>query len=199
MRPTPALLHLRRHADGLLAAAGRIEPVRFVIDPGSGHPVLAVQPDLVDCDSLTLHVPDDDDLALQMMGSPVALDPAVDARCDRFLICLGTPKGRHQRSWIILAVDQVRFMGDVIDASEVAQPNPFASDQAAACRRVNGDLAALRRACLAAGAAVESPALVGIDPLGADVRAPFGIVRIEWARQPVTDLETAIDLLLKPA
>ena len=53
--------------------------MRFVIDPGSGHPVLAVQPDLVDCDSLTLHVPDDDDLALQMMGSPVALDPAVDA------------------------------------------------------------------------------------------------------------------------
>ena len=63
MRPTPALLHLRRHADGLLAVAGRIEPVRFVIDPASGHPVLAVPPDVLDADAPTLHVPDDDDLA----------------------------------------------------------------------------------------------------------------------------------------
>lgn len=192
MRPTPALLHLRRHADGLLAAADRIEPVRFVIDPASGRPVVAVQPDLVDCDALTLHVPDDDDLALQMLGSPVPLDPALDPRCDRFLIHLGQPKGRHQRSWIMLAVEQVRFLGQVIDAADVIQPNPFAAGEAAACRRGNADLPALRLACIAAGATVESPALVGIDPLGADVRAPFGLVRIEWPDAPVGTIDAAM-------
>ena len=199
MRPTPALLHFRRHADGLLVASDRIEPVRFVIDPHSGHPVMAVQPDLLEQDALTLHVPDDDDLALQMLGRPVALDPAVDARCDRFLICLGTPRGRNQRSWMMLEIDQVRFMGDVIEASEVVQPNPFAAGQAAACRRVNADIASLRRACQTAGASVESPSLVGIDPLGADVRAPFGLVRIEWPGGPLCGIDAAVDLLLNPA
>jgi hypothetical protein len=199
VRPTPALLHLRRHADGLLVAAGRIEPVRFVIDPASGHPVMAVQPDLVDADAPTLHVPDDDDLALQMLGSPVRLDPAVDGRCDRFLIHLGPPKGRNHHAWIMLAVEQVRFMGEVIDPGEVVQANPFAHAEAAACRRANAEPAALGRACLAAGAAVDAPMLVGIDPLGADVRAPFGLVRIEWPVAPVASVDAALDLLLKPA
>jgi hypothetical protein len=199
VRPTPALLHLRRHADGLLAAAGRIEPVRFIIDPASGHPVMAVQPDLVDCDAITLHVPDDDDRSLQMLGAPLALDPAVDARCDRFLIHLGTPKGRHQRAWILLTVEQVRFMGDVIDAAQVVQPNPFASREPAACRTANADLPSLRRACRAAGADVESPALVGLDPLGADLRAPFGIVRIEWPDAPIQSVESALAHLASPA
>jgi hypothetical protein len=41
--------------------------------------------------------------------------------------------------------------------------------------------------------------LVGIDPLGADVRAPFGLVRIEWPVAPVASVDAALDLLLKPA
>ncbi len=197
VRLTPALAHFKRHNDGILMLDERVEPVRFVLDPSTGAPIMPVQPDLAEADVLTLHVPDDSPLSLQILGTPRPLDPDADARCDRFLIYLGQPRGRNLRSWIMLAIEGVRFEGEIIEAGEVMQPNPFIAAEPAACRRANAHQDKLREACRRAGADVPAPLLVGIDPLGADIRATFGIVRIEWPSGPVADVDEGLRRLLE--
>jgi hypothetical protein len=196
VQSSPAIIHLKRHSDGLLAVDERMERVRFVIDPITGCPVMPVDSDVPRFETLTLFIPDEDASGLQMLGEPTALDPDTDACCDRYLIYYGPPSVRGGIAWIRFNVTAARFGGALIDVEEVAQPNPFLKDEPGACKRGNSAREALIAACERSGAPVQHPVLVGVDPLGADIRASFGIVRIEWPNAPAANIETAMSHLL---
>lgn len=196
MTPHPAFHFLRRHTQGVLQLPDRVEPVRYVIDPATGLPILATQPDVLEVESLTLHIPDESPLSLQLLAEPTSLNPDIDASCDRFLIYLGQPKGRNLRAWVRLGVIGVRYEAELIDPTHVCIANAFLAEEPAACRRANATPDRLRAACRRAGAEVPTPLLVGIDPWGADVRATFGIVRIEWPDAPVTTIDQGLAYLL---
>jgi hypothetical protein len=56
------------------------------------------------------------------------------------------------------------------------------------CIQLNGDIAEIVSACKQiANVEVETPVVVGVDQLGVDVRARFGIVRLE-SDAPLTNI-----------
>ena len=82
--------------------------------------------------------------------------------------------------WALVDIDAARFHEMFIDGEGLCRKNPLAGEEHSICKHLNtqyGD--AVRAACLAkTNVDVTNPVIVGVDPLGIDVRAPFGIVRI---------------------
>jgi len=196
-----AVKHLHRHLQGLLRFGERIEPVRYVIDNATGRCVLAVHPDAIDVDSLTLHIPDEGDANLHLLARPTILDPARHESCDRFLIYFGPPIVETDATtrptpiapkWIMLETETAKHNGEMIDAADLEHPNPFRAAEPGACKRLNADPDVLRRACRHHGVDVPNPRLVGIDPWGGDVRAAFGNVRIEFDGAAAKSVDDAV-------
>lgn len=181
MHPADIPAALRFHYKALLAVGDRFDPVRFVLDPASGSPVIPVDADALEEVALTLHVPDDsDDQAIHLLGEPHELDRDRHPACDRYRVYFGEPKPRR---WIALHLDSIKWSGGLIEANEVPLINPFHASEPRLCRELNADPARLSALCraVAAGSAPADPRAVGIDPGGIDIRASFGIIRVEFA------------------
>ena len=69
----------------------------------------------------------------------------------------------------------------MFDGLALMQPNALAEAEPRVCRKVNAEMRELlRKACLAvAEVEIEDPRLVGVDPLGFDVRGRYEIVRLD--------------------
>jgi hypothetical protein len=81
--------------------------------------------------------------------------------------------------WAFMSIDSARFEGAIIDGEALQQPNPLARDESRLCKMMNSSPGDLRRLCLQhANIDIEQPVMVGIDPMGIDVRARFDIVRV---------------------
>lgn len=176
-----AAAHLRAHREGLLLAAGLPRRIRIVQHEGSL--VFPAEPALVDADSLTLCLPDEaptDDNELQLMLSAALTDDG--AAADRWRIYHGEP---DRLTWVACTIQGARYRGDVVDHEPLNAPNPLASAEPALCRTLNADRARLAMVCrLITGVLPESPVAVGVDDLGIDLRARFGIIRLPF-RDPV--------------
>lgn len=177
---------LRRDYHGLLRVGEVLHQVRFVIDPATGDPVTVVPVHAVeqggDAAAVTLHVPDDGPLAVHVLGHLEPLDPDRDAVCDRYLIYHGPPSGRENKPrWARLLVDSIKQERTVIDRDEFAVGNPLAPREPAFCKAMNQDRDRIARICgRATGTTPESPLVVGVDPMGIDVRARLGVMRVEF-------------------
>ncbi len=76
--------------------------------------------------------------------------------------------------------------------------NPLAGDEAKLCRTVNKERRdALTRLCRKSDADVAEPLLVGVDPLGFDVRRRFDVVRVPAVEPMLTiaDAERVFGLM----
>ena len=198
MRPADLTATLRRHYRGLLAIGDRFDPVCFVIHPASGRPVMAVAADALTQEAVTLHVPDDSGTqSVHLLGRPAVVDPARDPAADRFLVYHGTPR---TRCWLAIDPESAKSADGVLGADEIDLTNTLHSAEPALCRALNADpgrLSALCRAA-AAGTAPSDPRAVGVDPQGVDIRASFGIIRVEF-RDPIAsehDLGLACEAFL---
>ncbi len=190
MPPDDILSCLREHYAGLLAVGERMDPVRFVLDE-SGRVILAAAKDALEEEYLTLHVPDDSDEAVHLLGRVSPLDPARDAACDRYRVYFGEPR---QHGWLALTPDSIKCGGDLFDGPEVALSNPFAAREPGACRELNahpGRLIALVLR-LNLGEPIRDPRIVGVDPRGIDIRGAWGVLRVEFLR-PIDDPSLAAD------
>lgn len=187
------LRRLRQHHAGVLSFAGLVESVRFVLDPATGQPVLPVVSRAFDDDTITLFLPDDSRAdCLQIAAVPRELDPLREEACDRHGAYFGKPA--HPR-WAMLEVESVKRLDDVLDGDLVRLANPLRRHEGRLCREVNEHPQELAFACeRSTGVTPSEPHTVGIDPWGADVRARFDILRLEFP-QPVSTADEAREQL----
>jgi len=196
--PHPAAIFLRTYCDALLRVDDRLERVRYVVDPRSGSPVLPVLQDVLEAETVTLHIPDDGlehSDALHILARPLTVDAGTHPAPDRYLICLGPPRQRGASAWMTLTSPTAKFRGQMVETAELFIPNPFAATEGRACSTTNKTPLALRPACDRAGftpAQLPDPRLVGLDPWGADIRAPLGIVRVDWSGSPTASIEDSL-------
>ncbi len=98
-------------------------------------------------------------------------------------------------------IDAARYRAQVIDGDSLRRPNPLADDEPRVCREVNESRRdGLRRACRhVLGTDVEHPTLVGVDPLGFDVRRRFDVVRVpaRQAMETAEDVERILEELMR--
>ena len=125
-------------------------------------------------------LPEESDEAMQLQVTLEEIQDAGDfaALCDRWRIYHGEPEDVR---WARISIDAAKFDGRMFDGLALMQPNALAEAEPRICRKVNAEMRELlRKACLAvAEVEIEDPRLVGVDPLGFDVRGRFEIVRLD--------------------
>ncbi len=188
---------LRSHTTGNLRSDEQHRPLKYVIGP-QGRPVAPVTAAVLECRDTVLFVPDNTEGAMEVQVTLSKLDPdgPDGALTDRWRIYHGEPHGMHEPCWTVMEIDAVRFSGHVIDGHMLVRPNHLADDEPRLCRQVNEHhIDTLRRACLhAASFDVQDPVLVGVDPLGFDVRRRFDVMRLP-APRPMTGPADVQDVL----
>lgn len=171
--------HLRAFAEGLLLFDDLTLRRPYVVDSATGDPVCPVPAAVLSADQLTLHIPDEIDDALQLLVTPIEINPDREAAADRWRIYHGAPR---EARWARLEIQSGRRGRDVFDAPDLRLPALFQQDEARLIAPLNADLPALARACRSvAGSAPADPRAVGVDPDGLDIRARFGIIRIPFS------------------
>ncbi len=173
-----AYAFLRGHTRGDLRFEEHIGPVRYVIGP-DGRLVGPVTYQMLDAEDTVLFVPAFAEGAMEVQVTLSALDPdgPEGALTDRWRIYHGDP---HEAHWAWLDPDAARYGKWVIVGEALRRSNPLAADEARLCRQINqGPRDELGRVCrYFAEADVEEPLVVGVDPLGFDVRRRFDVVRV---------------------
>ncbi len=193
--PDPPARTLREHYAGVLIIADD-RPLRrsYVLDPATGCPVIPLAADGPDAltdeetESLVFLIPDEADGSLQLLCSVADLDPRTHEAADRHLIYHGPS---HERRWALLRVESAKIGPRIFDPQLFIAPNPLRSAEPALCKWANARKDALRTLATARiGAGADLSLMVGIDPLGIDVRTRFGPARIEFD-EPAMDRAAA--------
>lgn len=173
---TIAALHA--NLEGEFQFDEHLRPMKIVIAP-DGRVVGPVMVAMLQAAETTLFLPQADDDSLQLL---VTLEPFKEegpdgALADRWRIYHGEPEDVN---WAVFSIDAAKYLGAVVDGQALRVPNPLSEDEPRLCRLMNHKQPeALARFCRGAGFEIESPVMVGIDSYGVDVRARFGVVRIE--------------------
>ena len=191
-----ALSFMRGHLGGLIRFDTEYLPIRVVFAE-DGRLVAPVMESMLMSTDCAIYLPEepqqnDDEIAQVMVTLHRFEENGPEGGlADRWRIYHGEPDDVR---WAVMTVDFCKFGGFAFDGEAVMQPNPLASDEPAICREVNADREeALRAAVLAAvEIEMESPRLVGVDPLGFDVRGRFQVARIPIDK-PMIDAQAARD------
>jgi hypothetical protein len=169
---------LRGHTRGDLRHEEHIGPIRYVIGP-DGRLVAPVTYQMLDAVDTVLFVPAFAERAMEVQVTLSVLDPegAEGALADRWQIYHGKPQEVH---WAWLDPVAARYEDWVVDGETLRRANPLAADEARLCRQINqGPRDELGLVCRHfAEADVEKPLVVGVDPLGFDVRRRFDVARV---------------------
>lgn len=180
---------LRRHHEATLQYHERRSEVRFVVDGAVGDLVLPADPGFageVGGRDAVLHLPDETqiDLQLSITAEPMARPEAEEAVDRWFAYHAASGMLPNVRVWLRCRIDGGKVPhapAEVYSAESLMRANPFRRGEAALVKQLNADRAALARLCKArARVGIADPLCVGIDPFGIDVRARFGIVRVEF-------------------
>lgn len=173
-----------------------MRPIKYVIAP-DGRLIAPMMVAMLRSFDLVLFIPSYEEGAMEVQVTPEEFDErgAEGAAADRWRIYHGEPEDVR---WAFLQIDAARFGGMVIDGLALMRVNPLAKDESRICKHMNqehGD--DLRRLCAAYGKMdVEQPLMVGIDPLGIDVRARFDVLRVP-APRTMNDAEEARRVLME--
>lgn len=169
---------IRSHTNGTLLCDGTPTPASYIIDPSTGGLVLSVDHDMLGSDDCVLAIPEDSfscpirvTLSIEEMPESIASDRylAYHLRQDRPVWARGK-----------IAFAKIDS-GGVADGDALMTPNPLNDAIPHLCKRLNADQGALREVCkLMTGAKIDEPVAVGVDDEGSDIRADFGVVRMNW-------------------
>jgi hypothetical protein len=185
---------LRANLRGAIGFDGEFVPIKVVVAP-DGALVAPVMVAMLRSVDVVLFLPEEGDDAMQLQVTLEEIQDAGEtaALCDRWRIYHGEPEDVR---WARFSIDAAKFRDMMFDGLALMEANPLAAAEARICRRVNSELRdALRKACLAvAKVEVEDPRLVGVDPLGFDVRGRFDVIRLP-ADPPIVDENDAVEAL----
>ena len=180
---------LRAHSTGELRFDEHLRPIKYVIGP-DGRLVAPVMVAMLQSVDTVLFVPECVEGAMEVQVTLAQFDEHSPdgALADRWRIHHGEPPDVR---WAFLDIDAARYEGAVIDGEALVRVNPLAGDEPGLCRDMNSDHADdLRRLCRHyAHIGVEAPVMVGIDPLGIDVRGMFDVIRVP----AIEPMHTAVD------
>ena len=116
------------------------------------------------------------------------IDGELSASADRWRIYHGSPGQSH---WVSASLLAVRFGTMVADAEQIDLTNPLAPDEPRLCKKYNTDHDLLGSAARTMDPrATGEGVLVGVDPMGFDIRTRFDIVRVPFGERLV-DAEKA--------
>lgn len=176
---TGARAFLRANLTGTIGFDEEFIPIKLVVAP-DGALVAPVMVAMLRALDVVIFLPAEDDAAMQLQ---VTLEEIQDsgehaALCDRWRIYHGEPEDVR---WARISIDAAKFDGRMFDGLALMEPNALAEAEPRICRKVNAELRGLlKQACLrVAEVEIEDPRLVGVDPLGFDVRGRFDVVRLD--------------------
>ena len=180
------LSFLRAHTAGILRFDGDFIPIKTVLTPEGRlvAPVMIAMLRSVDCALFLPEEPKDEDdpvLQLQVELEQFQEDGPAGADADRWRIYHGDPPDVN---WAYLTIDAAKMSDIFISGEALHIPNTLSAIEAALCREINSSHDEALRAALIreTGIEIETPRLVGVDPLGFDVRGRFDIMRIPSGR-----------------
>lgn len=183
------LAYMHGHLEGFLSFEGNVVPMKVVVEP-EGRLVAPAMVAMLRAPDTVLYLPDEEDSSLHLMVSLVEFDEdgPDGALADRWRIYHGEPEDLN---WALLHIEAGRLDGVFYDGDGLLVPNSLHAVEAEICRWANSTMVeSLKRACLnQAQRELNNPRLVGVDPLGFDVRGRFEIVRLQVDSQ----LESAED------
>jgi hypothetical protein len=185
---------LRRFREGRLGFGDRRATARFVIDRVDVRVVMPVEPAAIAFDEFTLYVPGESDCDATVLIDPLRIArPEGSEAVDRWSAYHGTAPTAVV--WTASRVLGVKCMDDTaeacMDEDALTVPNALGDGEFGIVRAANEDPGLLTRAARAiAGIDLDQAKCVGADPDGIDVRAPFGVVRLEFP-YAAADAETA--------
>lgn len=172
---------LRRHHRATLQHHERVSEVKFVLEAATGQVVMPVEPGFAsdDINSLLLWLPAESDWDMQAVVNPRPIErPEASEAVDRWKAYHGLTS---LAIWVRGEIEGIKTEAAVFLIEDVQVPNPLGREEYGLIRRANADRVALAAACkLHAATLVIDPLCVGADPYGIDVRARFGIVRLEF-------------------
>lgn len=180
---------LRRYHEGVLTYLERKADVRFVIESATGALVMPVEPGFAKASEdatgngggggFVVFMPTESDWVMHVAIEPRLIErPEAEESCDRWRGYHGQPTRTH---WIRCDISGGKTEASVFDGECVQTPNALGRAEYALIRHANADRALLSAACKKHGAMiVADPQCVGVDPFGMDVKARFGIVRLEF-------------------
>jgi hypothetical protein len=170
---------LRANLAGAIGFDGEVRPIKLVVAP-DGALVAPVMVAMLRAFDVVVFLPEEGDEAMQLQVTLEEIQDAGDfaSLCDRWRIYHGEPEDVR---WARISIDAAKFDGRMFDGLALMQPNALAEAEPRVCRKVNAEMRELlRKACLAvAEVEIEDPRLVGVDPLGFDVRGRYEIVRLD--------------------
>lgn len=190
------LEYLHSHLEGLIRFDENVIPIKIVVDQ-EGRIVAPVMVAMLTSGDTVLHMPDEEEDSLHVMVTLEAFEETgVDGElADRWQIYHGEPDDVR---WAIMHIDAARLDGLFYDGDALLIPNSLAGCEAAICRWANAELVeGMQKACFERnGVELNDPRLVGVDPLGFDVRGRFQVMRLT-SPEPLIDEEAARSVLAR--
>lgn len=181
-------LAIRSERHATLVCDDTPHELKTVIDNPSGDLVFPVHSSVFDSGETVLWLPEERRDAMQVLVELVEVDGSNAESADRWRIYHGDP---DETCWAHAKLLAVRFGSLIADGSDLDLSNPLAKDEPSICKHFNKDPGEL--GLIAAQLDPRSSGdglLVGVDPLGIDIRTRFDIVRVPFG-DAVTDGEAA--------
>ena len=193
---------LRSHLCGLIRFDTEYIPIKIVVAP-DGRIVAPVMESMLLSTDCALYLPEEpedreDDVIQLMVTLERFEEHGPDGRlADRWRIYHGEPEDVR---WATMSIDFCKFGEYAFDGEALMWANPFVDLEARLCRTVNETrMDDLRSLVLRANEIeLEEPRLVGIDPLGIDVRGRFDVTRVAFDAEIMdpAEAESTLDALL---
>jgi hypothetical protein len=182
---------LRSNSTATLIFGEHSNALSYVIAPTGELVIPAMVAMLQPCD-VVMYVPEYCDNCIEMHVSLQQFLPTGEQGifADRWNIYHGESPDVQ---WALVAIDMARFHEMFIDGESLCRKNPLVDIEASVRKELNVQRTkAVRKTCLAkTNVDVKDPVVVGVDPLGVDIRAPFGIVRIP-ASEPFRSVDDVL-------
>ena len=171
---------LRANSTASLRFSEHMQDISYVIAP-NGNLVISAMVAMLQPGDTVMFVPEYVHDCMELHVSLQQFSESEEgALADRWQVYHGEPPDTQ---WALVTIDAARFHELFIDGETLCRENPFASHEAEICKELNSNPDIVRNICASkTNVEVAEPFVVGVDPLGVDVRAPFGIVRIQSER-----------------
>ncbi len=102
--------------------------------------------------------------------------------------------------WLRCIVQSAKLPAGVVDGDDLSLANPLGKVSGEVRKLLNADRSAVAAMVNArAGVRVESPLVIGVDDWGVDVRAEFGVIRVEFPERATPEsCASIVQTLLRP-